>query len=104
MMNTQVQELYTLLGFELTDIEDELEALFMETDGDGQYVLLTNEEGMLPANLEEPVVLALYSPTGAYQWSATFKTSRVFQTLWTSYEKIEEKLPAILAYRSTNEI
>ena len=34
-MNPAVQEFYALLGFELTDIEDDQEALFMETDSDG---------------------------------------------------------------------
>ena len=103
-MNLAAQEFYVLLGFELTDIEDDQEALFMETDSDGSYVLLTNEDGDLPASLEEPVVLALYSSEGAYQWRATFKTSHAFKMLWTSRERIEDKLTAILAHRTSNEI
>ena len=103
-MNPAVQEFYALLGFELTDIEDDQEALFMETDSDGSYVLLTNEDGNIPDDLEESVILALYSPEGAYQWSATFKASHAFQVLWRSCERIDEKLTALLAYRSSNEL
>ena len=99
MTITAPLELYTTLGFEEIDVEDNLTALFCETNTDGSYVLLTDEEGCTPTNLKKPVILALYTPEGSYQWSASFKNSYLFQETWSIGSTMAEKLAAILAHR-----
>jgi len=55
------------------------------------------------AGLEPAVVLAYYSPEGAFQWSVSFKNSHLFKDIWTVSEKIEDKLTGALKYRDGND-
>jgi hypothetical protein len=90
-----VLDFYETLGFEKTDIEDDLTALFFEIDPQGSYALLTNEEGNLPETLKQSVIFAYYTAEGAYQWSAGFKNSYVFKDIWSGNQSTEQKLDAI---------
>lgn len=95
MSDESVLDFYKPLGFEMTDIEDDLTALSFEIDPEGSYVLLTNEEGVLPETLKQSVIFAYYTPEGAYQWSASFKNSYVFKDIWSGSQSTEQKLDAI---------
>ena len=86
---------YETLGFEETDIEDDLTALFFELDPQGSYALVTNEEGAIPETLRQAVIFAVYTPEGAFQWSASFKNSHVLKNLWSGAETSQQKLDAI---------
>jgi hypothetical protein len=90
-----VLEYFTALGFEETDIEDGLTALFFELDEAGSYALVTDENGSFPETLPKPLVFACYSPAGAYQWSAMFKNSRKFQEFWSDPIPLAQKLSAL---------
>ena len=90
-----ILEFYETLGFEETDIEDGLTALYLEIDPQGNYALITNEEGAVPETLKQAVVFACYTPEGAFQQSASFKNSYVFKEIWSSAQTVEQKLDAI---------
>ena len=90
-----VLDFYESLGFEETDIEDDLTALYFETDPQGSYVLMTNEEGAIPETLKQAVIFACYTPEGAFQWSASFKNSYVFRDIWSGAQTPQEKLDAV---------
>lgn len=99
MSNDTVLDFYEQLGFEEAEVDDGLTSLFLETDTDGSYVLITDEDGAIPATLKQAVVLAFYSPEGSYEWSATFKNSQLFKDNWSSDLSTEEKLAAIQTSR-----
>lgn len=103
MNSENALDFYESLGFEEAEIEDGLTALFFETGEDSSYVLLTDEDGKLPVNLKAAIVLAYYSPEGAFQWSVSFKNSHLFKDIWTVSEKIEDKLTGALKYRDGND-
>ena len=75
-MTTESNEIlayFAGLGFEETEIEDNLTALCFEESPEGEYVLLTDEEGKLPESLTVPLTLACYSAKSAFLWSIGFK-------------------------------
>jgi len=102
--NENVTDFYENLGFEETEIEDNLSALFIEIGQTGDYALITDEDGALPKSLNHPVIFACYTQEGAYQWSASFKNSQVFQAIWCKDQTTEQKLEAIQNHRKNNEI
>ncbi|MCX7779722.1 MAG: hypothetical protein N2491_02250 [Negativicutes bacterium] len=101
MMN--ILNFFAPLGFAETEIEDGLTALFYETDAAGGYLLVTDAEGIIPADLKRPVVAALYSPEGAFQWSVSFKNAQVFKDIWSAAAEPAGKLEALLKHRQNNE-
>jgi len=90
---------YQELGFEEIDIEDGHTAFFIETDENGNYALLTNDNGELPKQLRQTVFFACYSSQDAFQWSASFKNSYLFKDTWTKSETLNGKLEAIRLHR-----
>jgi hypothetical protein len=99
-----IMEFYEELGFEEIEIEDGLTALFFEIDPEGSYVLLTDDDGDVPQSLKQPLVLACYTAEGAFEWSATFKSSPVFKEIWTVAPAPAEKLAAVQKYRESKQI
>jgi len=98
-----VLDFFAALGFEETDIEDGLTALFFELNSDGSYALITDEAGSIPANVEQSVVFACYSSAGAYMWSASFKNAERFKSLWLQHASLDQKLSTLKEYRASNE-
>lgn len=103
-MSENVMDFYETLGFEEGDIEDNLTALFYEIDADGEYALVTDDDGAMLKSLNQPVIFACYSADGALQWSASFKNSLAFKEIWTEAETAEQKFAAIHQYREKNEL
>jgi hypothetical protein len=102
-MSSEIIAYYTGLGFEETEIEDGLTALAYEIPTDESYVLLTDEDGKMPVALKQPVLLAYYTPEGAFQWSIGFKNSPMFKDIWSVSDNPARKLEALLEYRATKE-
>lgn len=100
-MSREVMEYYNNLDFEETEIEDELPALSCEISAHGDYVLLTDEDGAMPATLKQPVLLAYYTAEGAFQWSVGFKNSYVFNDIWSGPKTPAQKIEALLKYRAS---
>lgn len=104
MEGENARDFFAALGFEETDIEDGLTALFFETDPQGGYALVTDEEGAVPETLKRGVIFASYTPEGAFEWSASFKNAYVFSEVWAGPATAAEKVDAIRKYRESKDI
>ncbi|WP_425057777.1 hypothetical protein SCACP_23170 [Sporomusa carbonis] len=104
MSSATILNFYESLGFEETEIEDELTTLGLEITPEGHYALITDSDGAMPENLKQEVIFAYYTPDGAFLWSASFKSSYIFKDIWTEAPTPEAKLDAILKYRASNEL
>ncbi len=102
-MSDNVIDSYETLGFEETEIEDGFTALSCEIDPEGNYALLTNDEGTMPANLKQPVLFSYYTTDGSFQWSTGFKNFFVFKEYWSQAETAKEKLAVVWKYRESKE-
>ena len=99
--NSQVLDFFAVLGFEEIEIEDGLTALCYEESPEGEYALITDEEGSLPDSLKVPLMFACYSAEGAFLWSTGFKNAAHFKETWSNTHTYAEKLQAIQTYRKS---
>ena len=97
--NQAILDYFIALGFEMVPIEDGLTALSFEETPDGEYALITNEEGSLPDSLEIPLMLACYTAAGAFLWSTSFKNAVQFNEVWSQGDTYGEKLQAAQRHR-----
>ena len=98
-INQAVLEFFTALGFEEIPIEEGLSGLSFEDGPDGEYALITNEDGLLPTSLEAPLLIAFYTPQGSFLWSTGFKNAAQFQATWLPGTTYAEKLQATQQHR-----
>lgn len=94
-----VLEYFASLGFEEIPIEDGLTALCYEEDAEGEYALVTDEDGSLPAALDVPLMLACYTGGGVFLWSTGFKNAAQFREVWSSGTTFAEKLQSAQRHR-----
>ena len=99
--DSQVLDFFAALGFEEIEIEDGLTALCYEESPEGEYALITDEEGSLPDSVKIPLMFACYSAEGAFLWSTGFKNASHFKEIWSTETTYAEKLQAIQAYRKS---
>ena len=92
METNEISVYFTELGFEETEIEDNQTALCFEEAPEGEYVLLTDEEGKLPASLTAALTLACYTAENAFLWSVGFKDAARFQAVWSQGSTYAEKI------------
>ncbi|MEG6584700.1 hypothetical protein [Dendrosporobacter sp. 1207_IL3150] len=95
MTNDNINEFYGQLGFEQIEVEDRLTALFIEVSPDGEYALVTDDNGVMPETLKQTVVFACYTSEGAFLWSTSFKNSYLLRDAWSENQPIEEKFLAV---------
>lgn len=103
-MSDSIVRFYEALGFEETEIEDNLVVLGIELSAEGEYALITDDNGLMPTTLNQSVTFACYTPNDSYLWNASFKTSAEFKEIWESAATIEAKLAAIRKHREANEL
>ncbi|HWR43026.1 hypothetical protein [Sporomusa sp.] len=103
MSSEPILEFYESLGFEETEIEDGLIVLGIELTPEGNYALITDDEGTMPKSLNQGAIFAYYTPDGSFLWSASFKSSTAFKELWTGAQTNEARLDAIVKHREANE-
>lgn len=100
--NENAQEMldyFSTLGFEAIPIEDGLTALCFEEGPDGEYALITNEDGIIPDSLKGPLLLSFYTDKGAFLWSTGFKGALQFKEIWATGTTYAEKLQAAARHR-----
>lgn len=100
MTTDSVADFFAALGFEEVEIEDNLTVLGIDADADENYILLTDEEGAMPATLRQRIVLAYYTADGAYQWSVGFKNAYLFKEVWSSCTDLIARVAALQQYRA----
>jgi len=97
--NQAILDYFLALGFEEIPIEEGLTALSFEEKPDGDYALITNEDGSIPESLEIPLMLAFYTDKGAFLWSTGFKNAAQCKEVWSQGETYAEKLQAAQRHR-----
>ena len=95
---------FAALGFEETDIEDGLTALCLEDPATGDYVLLTDDEGIFPDSLNVPLILARYSPENVFLWSVGFKNAAAFKAIWPLGGSFAEKIDQVQTRRDPDPV
>lgn len=103
-MSDSIVSFYESLGFEQTEIEDNLVVLGIELTAEGDYALITDDNGKMLENLNQAVTFACYTPDDSYLWNASFKNSALFKEIWDAVATTEEKLAAIRKHREANEL
>jgi hypothetical protein len=103
MINESVMDFYQGLGFEETEIEDRLMALTCEFNVDGNYGLITDEDGAIPKSVKQPIVFAYYTPEGSFLWSTSFKNSYLFKDIWSGEQTPAQNIEALQKYREGKE-
>jgi len=97
--NQTTLDYFIAFGFEEIPIEEGLTALSFEESPEGEYALITDEDGSLPDSLEIPLMLACYTAQGAFLWSTGFKDAAQFKEIWSSGITYAEKLQAAQRHR-----
>ena len=97
--NQAILDYFIELGFEEIPIEEGLSALSFEESPEGEYALITDEDGSVPESLEAPLMLACYTEKGAFLWSTGFKNAAQFKEIWSSGNTYAEKLAAAQRHR-----
>ena len=98
-INPTILEFFSRLGFAEIPIEDDLTGLCFEESPEGEYALVTNEEGLLPVSLDAPLLIAFYTPEGAFLWSTGFKNAGQFEEIWLQGATYAEKMQATAKHR-----
>lgn len=101
-MDSDTLELfYENLGFELVEIDDR-DTLFYQISDSGEYATITDDNGNVPAGLDEPIIFTLYDENDSFQWSVTIEDSHYFGELFTRVEDTEELLSHLQGIRQEN--
>ena len=94
-MNNTIEDFYQPLGFEIIEFAEDGPTLCYEPAEDGQYAILTTEEGLVPESLEEKVIFSYYCEAGAFRWHLEFKNSQAFAEVWPAGASAEERFAAM---------
>lgn len=103
MSSAAVKEFYRNLGFEEIEFAEDGPTLCYEPEEDGPYATITNEEGTMPASLEERLIFSYYSAKGGFQWHGEFKNSALFAAAWPLEAAPAERFAAIRRLSETDE-
>ncbi len=98
-INPTILDFFGKLGFAEIPIEEGLTGLSFEENPEGEYALVTNEDGLLPVLLEAPLLIAFYTPEGAFLWSTGFKNVKHFEEIWLQGATYAEKMQATARHR-----
>lgn len=100
-MDADPQSFYDNLGFELVEIDDK-EVLFLELHELGDYAVVSDDEGNIPTDLENPVIWSVYDENDSFQWSVTLESSQVVKALFDRLDDIDEVLDELKELRLEN--
>ena len=98
-INPTILEFFSRLDFAEIPIEEGLTGLSFEENPEGEYALVTNEDGLLPVSLDAPLLIAFYTPEGAFLWSTGFKNAGQFEEIWLQGVTYAEKVQATAKHR-----
>lgn len=103
MSTENIEDFYESLGFEETEIEDNLTTFGWDNTADDNYALVTNDEGKMPESVKQNIIFAYYSAEGSFLWSVSFKNSYIFKDIWSGATTADSKLDAVQKHRASNE-
>lgn len=94
-------DFYETLGFEEIEFDGQ-PVLFLELDDEGNYAIVTDEDGVMPETVTRPVLFSVYNYTDAFQWSVTLEDSVFLADLYKRCPDLTDVLKNLQEYRSEN--
>ena len=98
-----ITRFYEALGFEEIDFDDE-PVLFSELDDDGNYAIITDEDGMMITSLEQPALFSYYTGDDEFQWSVTLEDSYFLKDIMNRHDDMDDLLQVLQEHRLDNMI
>ena len=101
-----VQQEFENIGFEIVEIDERDVLLYELSDGseeeDGQYAIVSDEDGRIPETMESPVIVSIYDDNDTFQWSVTLSSGEELKDLFLRIESAEELLETLQDIRNEN--
>ena len=101
-----VQQEFENIGFEIVEIDERDVLLYELSDGseeeDGQYAIVSDEDGRIPETMESPVIVSIYDDNDTFQWSVTLSSGEELKDLFLRIESAEELLETLQDIRHEN--
>lgn len=89
------------IGFEVVAIDDH-DTLFKELFDGSMYMTLTDEDGRIPSNDEEPIIISLFDDNDAFKWSVSLDSTKELEELMNRVDDSEELIRTLEEIRSEN--
>lgn len=101
-----VQQEFEDIGFEIVEVDERDVLLYELSDGseeeDGQYAIISDEDGRIPTAMDTPVIVSVYDDNDAFQWSVTLPNGKELKELFLRVESAEELLDTLQDIRNEN--
>ena len=101
-----VQQEFEHIGFEIVEIDERNVLLYELSDGseeeDGQYAIVSDEDGRIPVSMDTPVIVSVYDDNNTFQWSVTLPNGEELKELFLRVESAEELLDTLQEIRHEN--
>ena len=101
-----VQQEFEDIGFEIVEVDERDVLLYELSDGseeeDGQYAIVSDEDGRIPVSMDTPVIVSVYDDNDAFQWSVTLPNGEELKELFLRVESAEELLDTLQDIRHEN--
>ena len=69
---------------------------------DGQYAIVSDEDGRIPVSMDTPVIVSGYDDNDTFQWSVTLSNGEELKDLFLRVESAEELLDTLQDIRHEN--
>ena len=106
MDTVTVQQEFEDIGFEIVEVDERDVLLYELSDGseeeDGQYAIISDEDGRIPTAMDTPVIVSVYDDNDAFQWSVTLPNGEELKELFLRVESAEELLDTLQDIRNEN--
>lgn len=101
-----VQQEFEHIGFEIVEVDERDVLLYELSDGseekDGQYAIVSDEDGRIPVSMDTPVIVSVYDDNDTFQWSVTLPNGEELKELFLRVESAEELLDTLQDIRNEN--
>ena len=101
-----VQQEFEAIGFEIVEVDERDVLLYELSDGseeeDGQYAIVSDEDGRIPVSMDTPVIVSVYDDNDTFQWSVTLPNGEELKELFLRVESAEELLDTLQDIRHEN--
>ncbi len=101
-----VQQEFEDIGFEIVEVDERDVLLYELSDGseeeDGQYAIVSDEDGRIPVSMDTPVIVSVYDDNDTFQWSVTLPNGEELKELFLRVESAEELLDTLQDIRHEN--
>ncbi len=98
---TTLTELLEPFGFDEI-LFDEETVLFTDVEDGGAYAVLTDEDGIMPCDVDQPLLFSVYSGDDSFQWSVSLEHVHALIDILQEYPDWPGRLTALRQMRDAN--